>query len=53
MHLFCFHTSTHLLHLPIHRHLLCGGSNLKRWKQNLLPPAKKRLSFAVTYCFLM
>lgn len=25
----CFHTSTHLLHSPIHRHLPCGGSKPK------------------------
>ncbi|KXT36451.1 hypothetical protein HMPREF2141_01374 [Bacteroides uniformis] len=39
----CFHTSTHLLHPPIHRHLNCCGSNKKRWKQILLPPTQNAI----------
>ena len=39
----CFHTSTHFLHLSIHRHLPLCGSTLQRWKQILLPPTQNAM----------
>ncbi len=39
----CFHTSTHFLHLSIHRHLPRCGSILQRWKQILLPPTQNAM----------
>ena len=41
--LLCFHTSTHLPHPPIHRHLPHCGSILQRWKQILLPPTQNAI----------
>ena len=41
--LLCFHTSTHLLHPLVHRHLPRCGSNSQKWKQNLLPPIQNAI----------